>query len=460
MNSRNHSRSRFPTLTFPATFFRNASGLGEWGQRVDTPDNVNVPEGFRGAGDRRSYVTEFIEKLPAYRYLRRRMSDAVRNGVTANPFFQPRDGVSRSVIRWNGRELINYSGYNYLGLSGHPAVSAAAKNAIDKYGTSASASRIVSGQIDLHLELEKRLARFLGTEDAIVFISGYLTNVTVIAQLVGRPDAVITDSAAHNSIVTGARLSGARSFTFANGEWNELDSLMSSHRRIFNRGLLIAEGLYSMDGAKLDLARAMELTRRHELLLMVDEAHSLGVLGPTGRGICEEGNFPPDSIDVHMGTLSKALASSGGYIAGDGALIEYLRYSCPGLIFSVGLSPADTAAAIAALNVLECETHRPRELRERARFFRQLAREWGLAVSGSEDAPISSLIVGDEHVAVALSRQLLQHGIHVQPIVSPAVSARSARLRFFITLDHTEEQLRLTVPTVARELEQLRRRVG
>src|SRR5579863_605869 len=322
---------------------------------VDTPDKGGIPKGLRRIDDRRSNVTAFVEKLPAYRYLQRRIADAVRNGVTANPFFQPRDGVSRSVIRWNGRELINYSGYNYLGLSGHPAVSAAAKNAIDRYGTSASASRIVSGQIDLHVELEKRLANFLGTDDAIVFISGYLTNVSVIAQLVGRPDAVVTDSGAHNSIVTGARLSGARSFTFATGEWNELDSLMISHRKIFNRGLLIAEGLYSMDGAKLDLARASGLTQKHELLLMVDEAHSLGVLGPTGRGICEDRYLPSDTIDVHMGTLSKALASSGGYIAGDGALIEFLRYSCPGLIFSVGLAPADTAAAIAALDVLERE---------------------------------------------------------------------------------------------------------
>lgn len=433
---------------------------GSGGPQVDTPDKVEIPKGFRHAGDRRSHVSAFVESLPAYRYLQRRIADAIRNGVTASPFFQPRDGISGSVIRWNGQELINYSGYNYLGLSGHPAVSRAAQNAIDRYGTSASASRIVSGQIDLHIELEKRLARFLGTDDAIIFISGYLTNVSVIAQLVGHPDAVITDSAAHNSIVTGARLSGARNFTFANGEWGEFDSLMTLHRTTFNRGLLIAEGLYSMDGTKLDLARAAELTRRHDLLFMVDEAHSMGVLGPTGRGICEDRDVPPDTIDVHMGTLSKALASSGGYIAGDGELIEFLRYSCPGLIFSVGLAPADTAAAIAALDVLEREPNRPRELKERARFFRQLAREWGLDVSGSEDAPISSLIVGDEYVAVALSRSLLQHGIHVQPIMWPAVSARSARLRFFITLDHTEEQMRLTIPAVAREFEQLRRRVG
>ena len=401
--------------------------------------------------------SSFVEDLPGYRDLKRRFAEAARHGVSA-PFFQPRDGVSRSVIRWNGTELINYSGYNYLGLCGHPSVSTAAKQAIDKYGTSASASRIVSGQIELHGELEKRIANFLGTEDALVFISGYLTNVSVIAQLVARPDAVILDTGAHNSIVTGARLSGARTLTFANDEWQELDNLMAEQRANFRRGLLVTEGVYSMDGNKLDLPRALESKRRHDLLLMVDEAHSLGILGRTGRGICEAYNLPPSSIDVHMGTLSKTLASSGGYIAGDRALIEYLRYSCPGFIFSVGLAPADTAAAIAALDILEREPHRPQQLRDRSRFFRQLAREHGLQVGGTEEAPVVSLVVGEDHDAVYLSQQLLKHGIHVQPIVRPAVSARSARLRFFITLDHTEEQLRATIPLLARELEQLRRR--
>jgi 8-amino-7-oxononanoate synthase len=254
-------------------------------------------------------------------------------------------------------------------------------------------------------------------------------------------------------------LSGAKTLTFTNGRWDQLDALMEKHRASFRRGLLVSEGIYSMDGMKLDLPRALEAKNRHDLLLMVDEAHSFGILGRTGRGVCESYDLPPSSIDVHMGTLSKTLASSGGYIAGDRGLIEYLRYLCPGFIFSVGLAPPDTAAAIAALDVLEKEPGRPRALRERVRFFRQLAREWGIEMGGSEEASVASLVIGDDHAAVYLSQQLLQHGIHVQPIVYPAVSARTARLRFFITLDHTEEQFRVTIPTLARELEQLRLRV-
>ena len=402
--------------------------------------------------ERKSVVDDFA----GYRALRRRIEDLHASGQDI-PFFAPRDGVSHSVIRREGASLISFSGYNYLGLNGHPAVTAAAKNAIDKYGTSASASRIVAGQIELHGELEQKLAKFLGTDDALIFISGYLTNVSVISHLLARPDAVIYDSDAHNSIITGARLSGAKTFTYENGNWDELNALLERERGNFRRGLIVAEGVYSMDGQILDLAKLAEIKKKHDMLLMVDEAHSFGIVGKTGRGVCEAAGLPVDSIDVYMGTLSKTLASSGGYIAGDSGLIEYMRYLCPGLIFSVGLSPADTAAAMAALDILEREPHRPKRLRERARFFRQVARENGLSVGGDEESPVASLIVGDDKMAMLLSRNLLEQGIEVQPIVRPAVSATTARLRFFLTANHTEEQILETVPVVARELEKLRR---
>ena len=398
----------------------------------------------------------FVNAFAGYRVLKRRIANAASQGIDI-PFFQPRDGISGSTIRWHGRELINYSGYNYLGLSGHPKVSAAAKAAVDKYGTSASASRAVSGQIELHGELEQRIAAFVGTQDALVFVSGYLTNVTVISHLLGRSDAAIYDSFAHNSIINGSRLSGARVITFDHGEWEKLESTLNATRDQFRRGLLIGEGVYSMDGKVLDLRRAVDVRRRHDLLLMVDEAHSIGTLGETGRGICEATGIAASSVDVHMGTLSKTLAACGGYVAGDRDFIEYLRYLAPGFLFSVGLSPPDTAAALAALEILENEPERPRQLRERTKLFRELAREWGLPVAGAEEAPVASLIVGESHKCLMLSQGLLQHGIHVQPIVYPAVAQDGARLRFFITIDHTEAQFRATMPAIARELERLHR---
>jgi 7-keto-8-aminopelargonate synthetase-like enzyme len=195
-------------------------------------------------------------------------------------------------------------------------------------------------------------------------------------------------------------------------------------------------------------------------MLMVDEAHSFGTRGQDRARRLQILPAWVDSIDVYMGTLSKTLASSGGYIAGDRGLIEYMRYLCPGLIFSVGLSPADTAAAMAALDILEREPHRPKRLRERAKFLRQVARENDLTVGGDEESPVASLIVGDDKMAMMLSHNLLERGIEVQPIVRPAVSATTARLRFFLTANHTEEQIQETVPVVAQELEKLRRMAG
>ena len=414
----------------------------------------DITDRLQGSQEQARQGDRFVEGFAGYRKLQRRIASVARRGISV-PFFEPRDGVSSSVIHWHGRELINFSGYNYLGLSGHPEVSAAAKAAIDKYGTSASASRAVSGQIRVHCELEERIASFLGTEDALVFVSGYLTNVTVISHLLSRPDAVIYDSAAHNSIITGGKLSGARVIEFEHGDFDGLDEVLRKARGEFRRGLLVGEGVYSMDGTVLDLDRALEIKQRHDLLLMIDEAHSLGTMGHTGRGICEAFGVSASAVDVHMGTLSKTLAGCGGYIAGDRALIEYLRFLAPGFLFSVGLSPPDTAAALAALNVLEREPERPQALREKARLFRKMAREYGLPVRGEEEAPVASLVVGNSDACMLLSQRLLEHGIHVQPIVYPAVAQDGARLRFFITLNHTEAQFKATIPMIAKEWERL-----
>ena len=416
-------------------------------------DKTALDETMPPLNDDRPHGGSFIDGFAGYRAMRRRLADIAGHGITL-PFFEPRDGVSSSLIRWRGRELINYSGYNYLGLSGDPRVSEAAKAAIDKYGTSASASRIVSGQIELHGELEKRLAAFLGTEDAIVFVSGYLTNVTVISHLVTKPDAVIYDTGAHNSIMTGAQLSGARLLSFPIGDWAKLDALMDAKRRDFRRGLLVVEGVYSMDGAILDARRAVEAKRRNDLILMIDEAHSLGTIGVTGRGVCEAAGISPRSVDIHMGTLSKTLAGAGGYIAGDRGLIEYMRYLAPGFIFSVGLSPPDTAASLAALEILEHEPERGREVRERAVLFRAVAREAGLEIGGDEESPVASLFVGDDKAGFALSNRLLERGIHVQPSCAGGSTGRHAAA----FLHHTQPHRRAIPRHLAghpREMEQM-----
>jgi len=392
---------------------------------------------------------------PGYLLLRKRFEEAERRNIIV-PFFQPHDGVNGNVVRWEGHECVNFSGYNYLGLSGHPEVSRAARDAIDTYGTSASASRIVSGQIPLHADLEREIADFLGVEDSIVFVSGYGTNVTTIGHLFGHKDLVVHDDLAHNSIITGCRLSEARRLSFAHSDWDDLDRLLEKNRAKAKRALVAIEAVYSMDGDIADLRRAVEVKQQHDALLMVDEAHSIGILGDTGRGISEHFGVHPADVDIWMGTLSKSLASCGGYIAGDKALIEYMRYSAPGFLFSVGLSPPDTAAALAALRVLEREPQRVTKLRECSRFFRAQLAKHDLPVNLEDETPIVPVVVGDSHDCMRLSQRLYHSSIHVQPIIYPAVPADGARLRYFITVDHTEEEMCRAVEVLARELEQIR----
>ena len=393
-------------------------------------------------------------RFSAYKQLMRRFREVEEKQISL-PYFLPRDSINDSVVKWADGQYINWSGYNYLGLSGHPDVSRAAKDAIDQYGTSASASRIVSGQLALHEELEHEIADFLGVEDCIIFVSGYGTNVTTIGHLFGRNDLVMHDTLAHNSIIAGCKQSEARRLSFHHNDWDQMDAVLQAQRTKHRNVLVTVEAVYSMEGDIADVRRAIEIKRKHDALLMVDEAHSLGILGANGGGICEHFGIDPRDIDIHMGTLSKTFASCGGFIAGERALVQLLRYTAPGFIFSVGLSPPDTAAALAALRVLRREGNRVGELRQRARFFRDCAREYGLNMGSDDDTPIVPLVVGDPHRCMRLSQRLFELGIHVQPIVYPAVKADAARLRFFITINHTEEQTRHTMATVARELAKL-----
>ncbi len=392
-----------------------------------------------------------FSQFSAYKQLKRRFREVQEKQISL-PYFLPRDSVSDAVVKWADGQYINWSGYNYLGLSGHPEVSQAAKDAIDQYGTSASASRIVSGQLSLHEDLEREIAAFLGVEDAIVFVSGYGTNVSTISHLFGRNDLVLHDTLAHNSIIAGCKLSEARRLSFPHNDWDQMDAVLEAQRDKHKNALVAIEAVYSMEGDVADVRRAIEIKNKHNALLMVDEAHSLGILGENGGGVREHFDIDLKNIDITMGTLSKTFAACGGFIAGERALVQVMRYSAPGFIFSVGLSPADTGAALAALRVLQREGHRVGELRQRARYFRDCARRHDLNMGSDDLTPIVPLIVGDPHRCMRLSQRLFELGIHVQPVVYPAVKANSARLRFFITVNHTEEQIRDTLATVAREL--------
>lgn len=372
-----------------------------------------------------------------------------------NPFFVAHDGptTDRTIIA--GRELINYSSYNYLGMSGEPAVSEAAKAAIDRYGTSASASRLVSGQKLIHVELEQAITRFLGTEDTIAMVGGHATNESVIGHLMGPGDLILHDALAHNSIVQGCILSGARRRPFPHNDWEAADRLLEQFRHEYRRVLIVIEGVYSMDGDMPDLPRFVEVKKRHKALLMIDEAHSMGVLGPTGRGIAEYCGVDRSDVDIWMGTFSKAFGSCGGYIAGQKALVEYLRYTAPGFVFAAAMPPPSAAAALSSLQLIESQPERVARLRENSRLFLSLARQHGLNTGKSNDTPVIPVILGNSIHCVMLSKAMFDRGVNVQPILHPAVEESASRLRYFITAKHNEQQIRYTVDTMVEELEKI-----
>lgn len=395
-----------------------------------------------------------FELYPEYRQLQKQIEDVEAIGL-GNPFFTPQERVVNNTTWVEGRELINYANYNYIGMCGDPQVSQAAKVAIDGYGTSSCASRLISGEKPIHRELERELADFLGTEDSIIYVGGHATNVTTISHLFGQNDLILHDSLSHNSIVQGCLLSGASLVAFPHNDWQTLDLLLQERRHRYKRVLIVIEGVYSTDGDIPDLPKFIEVKKRHKTFLMIDEAHSVGVLGATGRGIGELFNVDAADVDLWMGTLSKSFASCGGYIAGSKALVEYLKYTAPGFVYSVGISPPNAAATLAAIQVLKAEPERVTRLQERAEFFLKLAAQYRLNTGMSQGSPVIPIIVGDSLKSIQLSQQLFHRGINVPFMIYPSVPHNAARLRFFVTCNHTEEQIRFTVETLADEFKKL-----
>jgi 8-amino-7-oxononanoate synthase/acyl carrier protein len=388
---------------------------------------------------------------PDYKQLHEKLEFLKALGLRS-PYFKVHQSVTRDTTRIEGRELINFSSYNYLGMSGDPVVVQAVREAVERYGTSVSASRLVSGEKPLHRELEQAIASWIGTDDAIVFVGGHATNETTIGHLFKPGDLILHDALAHNSILQGAQLSGARRRAFPHNDWQALERLLANLRGEYRRVLIVVEGVYSMDGDLAPLPQLVELKKQYKTFLMVDEAHSMGVLGEHGRGMAQHHDIDPADVDLWMGTLSKALGSCGGYIAGSKALIEYLKYTAPGFVYSVGLSPPNAAAALASLRLLEQEPHRVRTLHQRSALFLRLAQRRGLNTGLSQDSPVIPVILGNSMHALQLSNALFERGINVQPILYPAVEESAARLRFFITCTHSAEQIRAAVVATSEEL--------
>jgi myxalamid-type polyketide synthase MxaB len=426
----------------------------DWIKPIDFPESSQLSEqSFDSEPELVDVPAEYYQFNLAPEYISLQ-SDLERVQQLGNPFFQLHEGIATDITQINSKQFISYSSYNYVGMSGDPFVSQTAKDAINHYGTSVSASRVVAGERPIHRQLEQKIANFIGSEDCIVYIGGHTTNVTTIGHLFGEKDLILYDALSHNSIRQGCDLSQAKAIEFPHNDWQTLESLLRQNRRHYQKTLIAIEGIYSTDGDIAPLPEIVRLKQRYKTFLLVDEAHSIGVLGRTGRGISEHFGVPANQVDLWMGTLSKSFASCGGYIASSKAIVEYLKYTAPGFVYSVGMSPANAGAALAAIELLQQQPDRVTTLHDRTKLFLSLAQQQGLN-TGKSQSPVIPIIVGEPYRAVKLSHALFDRGINVQPMVYPSVPYNAARLRFFITCLHSEAQIRYTVEAIAEELKKL-----
>ncbi len=345
-------------------------------------------------------------------------------------------GGARVLV--NGHDMGMYASYSYLGLVGHPRINAAAKAAVDKYATGTHGVRTLAGSLKLHDELEETISEFKNTEAAITYTSGYVTNLTVVSTLMGRGDWVISDKLNHASIVDGCMMSGAEFRRFRHNDMEELEKRLQQAPSDASK-LVVADLVFSMDGDVIDFPRVVELCKKYDAWLMIDEAHSIGVLGKTGRGV-EEHFGLEGSVDIKMGTLSKTIPSVGGYVAGKKEIITYLRHSSRAYIFSAALPPAQAAAANEAFKVILDEPWRIQKLQANTDQFINGIKERGFDTLLTTTA-IVPIICGSDERAFLMTREAQHHDVFALPVVSPAVQDGLARLRATVTAAHEPEEI-------------------
>lgn len=401
---------------------------------------ASAEEGAPGGGGK---ATDF-STLPGYAELRVQRAIGERLGLRS-PYFRLHEGRLEPRSRVEGRDVLNFSGYDYLGLNGHPEVMAAAQEALDRYGISASGSRHVAGERPVHRSLERALAHHYQADDALLFVSGHATNVGVIGQLLGPKDLVVCDAGIHNSALGGAQLSGAARRSFVHNDLDNLEEVLSRSRKKHQRALIVVEGLYSMDGDVPDLPRLVEIKEKFDAWLMVDEAHALGVMGRRGLGSFEHFGVDPRRVDIWMGTLSKTLAGCGGYVAGNAVLVDYLRLTVGSFVFSVAMPPLIAAGCEKALEVLHREPERVARLQANGAHFLAYARRKGLDTGSGRGLAVAPVMVGDSIASVALSQLLLERDVNVLPVFYPGVPMKSARLRFFLTAMHETAEIETAI---------------
>ena len=339
----------------------------------------------------------------------------------------------------DGKDVLNFCSNNYLGLANHPKVVEAAKAATKKYGVGPAAVRSIAGTTDLHLELEKRLARFKGAEDVITFQSGFAANLGTLAALVGKEDVIFSDRLNHASIIDGSRLSGARIVPYDHNSAATLEAVIQENAGTYRRALIVTDGVFSMDGDIAPLPAMYEVVKKHDIMFMVDDAHGEGVLGKGGRGIVDHFGLH-GKVDIEIGTLSKAFGVVGGLVAGDKVIVEWLRQRGRPFLFSSAVTAPDAAACIAAIDLLEASTELVDKLWDNARYFKAEMKKLGFD-TGVSETPITPVMLGEAPLAQQFSRDLFENGVFAMSIGFPTVAKGKARIRVMISAAHDRDDL-------------------
>lgn len=354
------------------------------------------------------------------------------------PYFRVIESGQETEVVLNGKRVLMFGSNSYLGLTNHPRIAEAASAAIRKYGSGCAGSRFLNGTLDLHVELESRLAAYTGKEDAILFSTGFQANLGVLSALAGRADVLLLDEYDHASIIDGSRLSFSRVIKYRHNDMSDLEQRLKNLPPDAFK-LIVTDGIFSMEGDIAPLPAITTLAERYGAAVMVDDAHALGVIGANGAGTASHFNLTQET-DLIMGTFSKSLASLGGFVAGDRAVIDYLKHKARALIFSASMTPASTASVIAALDIIEEEPERINKLWDNTNHMLLLLKEYGFS-TGDTQSPIIPVRIGDNHKTFLFTKALQDKGIFVNPVVSPAVPSESSLIRLSLMATHSFSQI-------------------
>jgi len=369
--------------------------------------------------------------------------------------FQSHVGGSDATVTIDDREYINFSSYNYLALGFDERVKQATIKAVADFGVGTGSGRSITGEISIHSAFEKEICDALGTEDAVLSVGGYSTNAFTIGYLCRNQDLILYDELIHNSALIGCKLSGARRIAFQHNDCEALEQLLKTHRANFERVFVLVEGVYSMDGDIPDIPRLIEIKKKYHSLLMVDEAHSLGIIGKRGMGVTDYFNISGSEIDILFGSLSKSFGTCGGFVAGPKALVAMLKYYAPGvLLYGASPTPANAAAALESLRVMIAEPERAIRLQQNAAYFIEKAQEAGLDTYNSRNSGVVPIMMRDSELALWMSVHLFEDGICAYPMMYPIVPRNKCRLRFFINTNHTYEQIDHTISVINARLKE------